>query len=82
MTPIRMDIDTDIEACCFAGLAVLVAGSANGSGLRLLRVDWMCVSLLLPLQGLNSPLLFILLSIQHAASSTPCRANRNRTREA
>lgn len=65
----------------FACLAVIVAGSANGSG-RHLRTDWMCVSLLLLLQGFNLPLLLILLSVQHTAFSTPCRGNRNRRKEA
>lgn len=64
-------MDTDRLFFFFACLAVIAAGSANGSG-RHLRRDWMCVSLLLPLQGFNLPLLLILLSIQHTAFSTPC----------
>lgn len=56
--------------------------SANGSGLTITRVDWMCVSLLPPLQGLDLPLLFTLFPIQHTASSTPCWGDRNRGKEA
>lgn len=63
-----------------AWLAVILVASASGSG-RLLRGDWMCVSILLLLQGFNLPLLFILLSVQHNASYTPCRGNRNGRKE-